>query len=140
MTADLISPMLALMLLTFIVWVIMFARRIPFLNSLGVDADHITPQLLAEKSPPTVSNPSDNLKNLFELPVLFYVLCIYLHFSQQADTIYTVCAWVFVLFRFGHSFVHCTINKVMLRFALYLVAALSLWFMLLRAAWSWLFV
>ncbi len=140
MSADLISPMLALMLLTLIVWVIMFARRIPFLNSLEVDADSITPQLLAEKSPATVSNPSDNLKNLFELPVLFYALCLYLHFAQQTDLIYTVCAWIFVLFRYGHSFVHCTINKVMVRFTLYLIAALSLWFMLLRAAWTWLFV
>jgi hypothetical protein len=34
----------------------------------------LTPAKLAELSPPAVANPSDNLKNLFELPVIFYAL------------------------------------------------------------------
>ncbi|MDA7946560.1 MAG: hypothetical protein MPJ78_03695 [Hyphomicrobiaceae bacterium] len=43
-------------------------------------------------------------------------------------------AWIFVLFRILHSAVHCTINVALLRFGLYLVATLSLWFIVVRAA------
>ena len=41
---------------------------------------------------------------------------------------------MFLAFRVLHSAMHCTLNIVNVRFALYLVAALALWFMALRAA------
>ena len=47
-----------------------------------------------------------------------------------------MAAWVFVGFRVLHSVMHCTLNIVNVRFALYLVAALALWFMLLRSVWQ----
>ena len=88
----------------------------------------------AQLSPPAVSNPSDNLKNLFEVPVLFYALALYLHVTGQVDAAYVYAAWVFVGFRVAHSVVHCTFNLVLLRFYLYLASTLALWFMLARAA------
>jgi hypothetical protein len=36
--------------------------------------------------------------------------------------------------RIAHSLVHSTVNIVMLRFLIYMAGALTLWFMLLRAA------
>ena len=45
-------------------------------------------------------------------------------------------AWIFAAFRIVHSAVHCTINIVMVRFWLYLISALALWFMMARAAWT----
>ena len=42
--------------------------------------------------------------------------------------------WTFVAFRALHSAVHCTINIVIVRFWLYFVATVAIWFMLLRAA------
>ena len=89
---------------------------------------------LAELSPPEVANPSDNLKNLFEIPVLFYALALYLYVANQVDAIHVAAAWVFVAFRVLHSLVHCTINIVMLRFYLYLVSTLAVWFIAGRAA------
>jgi len=41
---------------------------------------------------------------------------------------------VVAIFRVRHSAVHCTFNLVMLRFYLYLVSTLAVWFMLARAA------
>jgi hypothetical protein len=81
-----------------------------------------------------VSNPSDNLKNLFEIPVLFYALALFLFVTNRVDALYLAAAWVFVAFRAAHSLVHCTFNHVLLRFSLYLVAAVAVWFMLVRAA------
>ena len=129
------APFFATMLLTLIVWVYMYTRRISFLTKNNISAKELTrPGALAQISPAAVSNPSDNLKNLFELPVLFYALCLYLFVTAQVDATYVYAAWVFVVFRALHSAVHCTFNLVMLRFYLYLIATLAVWFMLLRAA------
>ena len=132
------APFFATMLLTLIVWVYMYTRRISFLTKNNISAKELTrPGALAQISPAAVSNPSDNLKNLFELPVLFYALCIYLFVTAQVDATYVYAAWVFVVFRALHSAVDCTFNLVMLRFYLYLIATLAVWFMLLRAALSY---
>ncbi|MEM8766118.1 MAG: MAPEG family protein [Pseudomonadota bacterium] len=127
------GPMLVMMGLTLVVWVLMYARRIPFLNAQELDPDELTPAMLEELSPPEVANPSDNLKNLFEMPVLFYAIALYLHAVGQVDTVHLVAAWLFVGLRVLHSPVHCTVNKVMARFALYALSSLALWFMVLRA-------
>jgi hypothetical protein len=128
------APFFAQMFLTLLVWVYMYARRIPFVLSLGSKVDLRKPGELARLSPTAVSNPSDNLKNLFEMPVLFYALALYLFVMREVDTTYVVAAWAFVAFRSAHSIVHSTFNLVLLRFYLYLAATLALWFMLFRAA------
>ena len=81
---EIFGPLLAMMGLTLAVWLFMFARRIPFIRSLG-DVDLSVPGELARLSPASVSNPSDNLKNLFELPVLFYAICLYLYAAGKVD-------------------------------------------------------
>jgi hypothetical protein len=81
-----------------------------------------------------VSNPSDNLKNLFELPTVFYALVLYLYATQQVDGTYLIAAWGFVVFRVLHSIVHCTFNHIPLRFALYVISSAALWLMVTRAA------
>ena len=130
----LFGPFFAMMILTLIVWLYMYARRITFLNGQDIEPNALTPARLAEISPPAVANPSDNLKNLFELPVIFYALVLFLELRGEADGSHVAAAWTFVFFRVLHSAVHCTINIVMLRFALYAVSSLALWFMVLRAA------
>jgi hypothetical protein len=123
------------MLLTLVVWVYMYSRRIPLINALKLTQRELAiPGELARVSPPAVSNPSDNLKNLFEIPVLFYALTLLLFVTNRVDASYVGAAWVFVAFRAAHSFVHCTFNHVILRFSLYLVATLAVWFMLVRAS------
>lgn len=135
MTQDAIfGPFFATVFLTLLVWVYMYVRRISFIRS-----QKLRPQDLAVPGklailPPKVSNPSDNLKNLFEIPVLFYAIVLYLFVTKQVDTVYVSAAWVFVVFRALHSAVHCTFNLIMLRFYLYLVATIAVWFMATRAA------
>ncbi len=136
MTQDAIfSPFFATVFLTFLVWVYMYIRRISFITSRKISTkDLAVPGALAQISPPEVSNPSDNLKNLFEIPVLFYALVLYLFVTKQVDTVYVNAAWVFVVFRALHSAVHCTFNLIMLRFYLYLFATFAVWFIAIRAA------
>ena len=78
MDSAIFTPFMAMILLTFIVWVHLYAVRIPLLLSAKAPNDELTAAQLAEISPPEVANPSNNLKNLFELRVLFYALRSYL--------------------------------------------------------------
>ena len=129
------GPMFATVFLTLLVWVYMYIRRISFITRSKLSPkDLAVPGALAQLSPPQVSNPSDNLKNLFEVPVIFYALTVYLFVTQQVDNTYLAAAWAFVAFRVLHSAVHCTVNIVMLRFYLYLISTLAVWFIAGRAA------
>lgn len=129
------GPFFATLFLTFLVWVYMYIRRIHFITSSKLSPkDLAVPGALAQLSPPSVSNPSDNLKNLFEIPVLFYALVLYLFVTHQVDTVYVTAAWAFVAFRAVHSAVHCTFNLVLLRFYLYLFGTLAVGFIAVRAA------
>lgn len=133
--AAIFGPFFATIFLTFLVWVYMYIRRISFITGSKLSPkDLAVPGALAQLSPPAVSNPSDNLKNLFEIPVIFYALALYLFATKQVDAVYVGAAWVFVFFRVLHSAVHCTFNLVMLRFYLYLFATLAVWFIAIRAA------
>jgi hypothetical protein len=66
--------------------------------------------------------------------VLFYALALYLFVTNQVDAAYVYAGWIFVAFRALHSAVQRTFNRIMLRFYLYLISALALWFMAIRAA------
>lgn len=129
------GPFFATMGLTLFVWIYLYARRIPFIRSLG-DVDLSVPGEFARLSPASVSNPSDNFENLFELPVLFYALSLYLFATSQVDGAYVVAAWIFVVFRALHSAVHCTFNLVTLRFCLYLASCLALGYLGIRSAFG----
>jgi hypothetical protein len=132
--ASIFRPFVATMILTIVVWAYMYGRRLPFIFSSRLDPKQMTPLELARLSPPQVSNPSDNLKNLFELPTIFYAVILYLYVTNQVDTLYVGTAWGFFLFRTMHSAVHCSFNYIPLRFVLYVISAGALWFMVLRAA------
>ena len=127
------GPVFAMFALTLAVWLYMYAKRIPFIQSLDPDIA-LTPAKLAELSPPAVANPSDNLKNLFEMPTIFYAVVLYLHATGKVDALYLGAAWTFFAFRLLHSLVHCSFNLVPLRFVLYVISALALWFMVARMA------
>ena len=133
--ATIFGPFFAMVLLTLAVWVYMYVRRLHFIASNHIDPqDFAVPGAMASRAPAAVATPADNLRNLFEMPVLFYALALYLFVTGQVDATYVNAAWVFVLFRVLHSAVHSTFNRVSLRFALYIVSTFALWFIAVRAA------
>ena len=129
-----LQPMLAMMVLTAIVWFVLYARRLPAMRKVGVSSqEYTTPDKGAAVLPESVSFPAHNFRNLFELPVLFYALCLYLFVTGTAERPDLVAAWLFVGFRALHSLIHSTVNIVIARFLAYLAATIALWFMLVRA-------
>ena len=134
--AAIFQPMLGMLLLTMGVWVLLYKRRIAAMKALRRPVQsYTTPENVVGVLPEFANLPAHNLRNLTELPVLFYALCLYLYVSGQVDALYVAAAWVFFVLRVAHSIVHCSRNIVMLRFYLYLGASLALWLMVLRAAW-----
>jgi len=135
-----LQPVIGMMLLTAAVWVVLFFKRIPAMQESRLPTQTwTTPDKTVELLPEAVNNPANNFKNLFELPVVFYALCLVLFVTNSVDAIHVAAAWTFVGFRVLHSVIHCTVNIVMARFLCYLVASLALWFMLARAAMDILF-
>lgn len=132
---SIIQPAAALFVLTIAVWAYMYGRRLHFMYRHGVNPQAVaTPELISERLPAHINNSSNNLKNLFELPVVFYALCAFLLATHRVDAIYLYAAWAYVGLRVLHSLVHCTVNIVKLRFTVYLFSTLMLWFMVVRFA------
>ena len=116
-----LMPMLALMLLTLAVWILLYVRRIAYMKANRIHAQKVSsPEKVAALIPEQVQYPANNFKNLFELPVLFYGLCLYLYVTGSADAVYVIAAWAFVGLRAVHSLIQCTTNVVMHRFVIYM--------------------
>ena len=62
----------------------------------------------------------------FELPLLFYVLVIFAWITKQTDLIFLVMAWIFVVLRLVHAYIHTTSNHVPTRFNAFAVGAIVL--------------
>lgn len=85
-----------------------------------------------------VVQAADNYRNLFELPVLFYAWAALVIAAGHATDALATGAWVYVALRIVHSLIHCTYNKVMHRFAVFLASVfvlIGLWVALLMAVW-----
>jgi hypothetical protein len=86
----------------------------------------IKPQTLANRAQArellTNTNAADNFNNLFELPIIFYVVMLFLMVKNQSNTISLFLAWGFVISRYIHSYIHCTYNRVMHRFYAFFVS------------------
>lgn len=132
---DISLPFFGMMLLTALVWLFMYYKRLSWIFGNNIDAKAIdSPEKMAALTPADVANPSNNLKNLFELPIIFYACCIYIMHIQINDLFLIACAYTFFIFRFLHSFVQCTTNAISLRFPLYVIASLSLWAIVIKLA------
>ena len=128
-------PFFGIMLLTLAVWITMYVRRIAYLRRNRVDLRTVdTPDKAAHAIPARVQLAACNLQNLFELPVIFYAVCLYLYVTDTVDSAFVYAGWWFLAFRVLHSLIYCTYNKVEHRFAAYFVSSLALWAMVLRAS------
>lgn len=69
-----------------------------------------------EGAPEFVRASTRHFTNLFEVPVLFYVVSLLCLFLNREDATFALLAWLYVAARFTHAFVHLTYNKVNHRF------------------------
>ena len=127
-------PLLAMVFLTFVVWIYLYALRIPEIKRLGIDPDELQDRAESHKLLTVSGAASNNLKNLFEVPILFYLAAMIAMLLMIQDDLLVLLAWGFVILRLVHSVIHCSYNRVMHRFFAYLISCLFLMFMWIRLA------
>ena len=119
-------PAVAMAALTCVVWCRMYVVRVGQMRR-----DRIHPQSVATSSQATArltdSRAADNFRNLFELPVLFYLAVALASQLALVDGWVLALAWAFVALRVLHSAIQCGYNKVMHRFYAYAAGAMTLW-------------
>lgn len=130
--AAILEPMVVMVVLTFAVWIWMYVTRIGFMRRERVNPNTFKDPVERLQKMAPVSGPSDNLKNLFEMPILFYLLCLTLMLTGRVDAVFVYLAWVYVLLRAVHSLIHCSYNRVIHRFSVYMLSSIALFWMWVR--------
>jgi len=118
--------------LTAVVWVRLYVQRIGEMRRRRISAGELATARQAATVLQDV-NAADNFRNLFEVPVLFYVLCLALYVTHRQGAALLALCWLFVALRAVHSAIHCTYNNVMHRFFVYVTSTV-----LLFGLWAWL--
>jgi len=125
-------PMIVQTGLIFVIYLICSVRRVSAVkNGTARAGDYKLP--FTEPAPSATA--IRNLSNQFELPVLFYVVCLSLYVLNGATIVAVVLAWAFVIARVLHAAVHVTSNDLRLRRPLFIAG-----FVINALLWAWLVI
>lgn len=127
-----LTPVLALILWTFIIWAWMYGTRIPAMRAAKLNPAKLKRKEELDVLPLKVRQVADNYNHLHEQPTIFYALAIYSHLVGMADPINVALAWAYVGIRIVHSLIQCTSNFVPLRFLVFNFGTLMLIAMAVR--------
>lgn len=134
MSHDLILlPLIAMFILTYFVGIWMVKLRFKAVKEDGLNPGYFQTNRGA-KLPDYLAKVTNHYANLFELPVLFYVVCVVIYAGNKVDATYIVLAWIFVAIRCTHAFIHITYNNLRHRRNTFLCGSLILALMWLRLA------
>ena len=104
--------------------------RLGYLRFLAVKHGHVDPRFFSlyrgYEEPEKLAAYSRHVVNLFETPIIFYVLLVTAQVTGQTGTTVIGLAWAYFGVRLIHSYVHLTSNAVPIRFRLFLLSMLVL--------------
>jgi len=127
-------PCAALVLVTAIVWVKLYVDRLVEMRRRSISPQSLaTARDAAGRLEKTAA--ADNFRNLFEVPVLFYVLCAAIAAGGGSTPGLVTAAWAYVGLRALHSLIHVTYNRVTHRFLVYVastVLVFGMWAVFVR--------
>jgi hypothetical protein len=126
MVPNIMTPVLALILWTFVIWFWLYATRLPAMKAARIDPKVIKRKQDLDPLPVSVQQIADNYNHLHEQPTVFYALAIYSHLVGVADGLNVALAWTYVGLRVVHSLIQCTSNFVPVRFFVFAGASLVL--------------
>ena len=124
--SPMLSPMLALIVWTLVIWVWMYATRIPAMQRAGLDPAKVKQKSDLDVLPMQVKQVADNYNHLHEQPVIFYALVTYCVLAGVADGVNVALAWFYVASRVVHSLIQCTINFIPARFGVFALGSIAL--------------
>ena len=123
----LLLPAVALAAWTFVMWAWMYATRLPAVRRARMRLDPTAPRGEQMASlPPRVRWKADNYNHLFEQPTLFYPIVIIAALLPGSGATELGLAWAYVGSRVVHSVFQATINKIEVRFLLFILSSLVL--------------
>ena len=137
MGLDILQPVVALAAWTMVMWAWLYATRIPAMMKAKIDPDSTArdPDFsLAKVLPVQVRWKADNYNHLHEAPTVFYAVAIVLAITGHRHGLSAAAAWLYVALRVIHSLVQATVNRVTLRFAVFVLSSLVLIALIVRAA------
>jgi hypothetical protein len=122
-----LTPVLALVVWSLIVWIWMYATRIPAMQKAKIDPQEARhPGTYGDRIPTQVRAVADNYNHLMEQPTIFYALVFYVYLSGAENPLNITLAWAYVGLRVVHSLVQNTANIVMVRFLVFSLSTLCL--------------
>jgi hypothetical protein len=130
MTFDfgILLPPTALAFLTGFVWLRMGSDRLGELRSRRIHPQQVATSKQMSETLQNVQS-ADHFRNLFEVPVLFYVLCGFIAITHTTTLFLLACAWGYVVLRAAHAYIHLSHNKVVRRFQTFVASTLVLYVM-----------
>ena len=135
MESPILQPVIALVLWSLVMWAWLYATRILAIQAAKMPMEPtMTSADLAAALPPSVRWKADNYNHLMEQPTLFYATALVLAVAGQGDGLNAALAWGYVGLRVVHSLVQATVNVIMVRFLIFMVASLVLLALAVRAA------
>jgi hypothetical protein len=134
---DILKPVVALAAWTMVMWLWMYATRIPAMNAAKVDLDRLArdPEAKLDRLlPPEVQWKAHNYNHLHEAPTVFYAVAIVIAILGQGDGLNAKLGWAYLALRIVHSLVQATVNKVLVRFVVFALSSLVLIALIVQAA------
>ena len=83
-------------------------------------------------APKDLQMVKNNIKNLFEYPIIFYALLILIYTLDKSDLPFIYLSWIYVLLRIVHSFYHIFMDNTHLRGGFWLISQFILLAILIR--------
>ena len=135
LVAPILRPVVALVIWSLVMWLWLYATRIPAMQRLKVPLDpNKPPGELAAQLPPQVRLKADNYNHLMEQPTIFYAVALALAVAGAGDGLNAWIAWAYVGLRVVHSLVQATVNVIMVRFLIFTLASIALAVLAVRTA------
>lgn len=134
---DILKPVVALAGWTMVMWLWMYATRLPAMGAAQVDPDKLASDpttTLDDLLPAKVQWKAHNYNHLHEAPTVFYAVALVLAVIGQGSGLNAQIAWAYVALRVVHSLVQATVNKVMVRFMVFALSSLCLIALIVQAA------
>lgn len=120
-----LTPVLILILWTMVMWLWMYATRIPAMQKAQIDPDEARhPGTYVDRMPANVRAVADNYNHLHEQPTIFYALMGFAALTGGATSTMMYLAFGYVGLRVLHSLVQVLSPKVIIRFSVFAIASL----------------
>jgi hypothetical protein len=141
MHAEILKPVVVLAAWSLVMWLWMYATRLPAMSRAKIDGTKMVGSTgrslrddMIAAGEHKASWVADNYNHLHEQPTVFYAVALTLAIVGAGDGLNATIAWGYVALRIIHSLVQVLVNRVFVRFGVFILSSLCLVALCLHAA------